>query len=64
LPLFGDSYLDCVPQSQITVTPVTQGVAVAPATIISATSMRTRAVVSVEGGQLQKWLGLQIEWSD
>ena len=63
-PLFGDSYLDCIPQSVITAQPVSQGVAVCPATTIAASGARTLAVVSVQGGELQKFLGCVYTWSD
>src|SRR6185312_10910829 len=63
-PLFGDSYLDCVPQSVITAQPVSQGVAVCAPTTIPASGNRTLAVVSMQGGELQKFLGCVYTWSD
>ncbi len=63
-PLFGDSYLDCVPQSIITAQPVSQGIAICPPTTIAASTNRTMAVVSVAGGELQKFMGVVYTWSD
>lgn len=63
-PLFGDSYLDCVPQSAITAQPVSQGVAICAPTTIATTGSRALAVVSVQGGELQKFMGCVYTWSD
>jgi len=63
-PLFGDSYLDCLPQSQITAQPVSQGANICPPTLIAATGTRTFAPISVGGGQLQKYLGCLYSWAD
>ncbi len=61
-PLFGDAYLDCVPVSGITVTPVSQGAGIATPTVIPPSTSRTFAVISIDGGELSKFVGLQIEW--
>lgn len=64
-PLFGDSYLDCVPRSQVTVTPVSQGGSICPPTVIPAgTGGRVFQPISIIGGELQKFVGLQIEWEE
>jgi hypothetical protein len=63
-PLFGDSYLDCIPRVALTVTPVTQGSAAAAATTIAASTTRTFAPISIIGGELQKYMGLQIDWTE
>lgn len=62
-PLFGDSYIDCQPNSDITVQPVSQGNSICPPTVIPAGN-RTLSPVSVQGGQLQKYMGLLVSWSD
>ncbi len=63
-PLFGDAYLDCVPQSPVTVTPTSQGNNIGAATVIPATGNRTFSPISIQGGELQKFCGLVITWSD
>jgi hypothetical protein len=63
-PLFGDAYLDCVPQSVVTVTPVSQGSNIGTSTVILATGSRTFSPISIQGGELQKFCGLVITWSD
>lgn len=63
-PLFGDSYLDCVPVSGLTVTPVSLGTGVATPTIIAPSSSRQFVPISVNGGELQKFMGQQIEWTE
>lgn len=63
-PLWGDQYLDCVPQSILTVTPTTLGANAAPATIIPASGNRTFAPISTLGGELNKFMGLLVEWTE
>ena len=63
-PLFGDSYLDCLPSNAVTVTPVSLGGNISPATTIAANNSRTFTPISVNGGTLTKYLGLLIEWTD
>lgn len=64
--LFGDSYLDCVPNSAISVQPVSKGLNAAnvSATVIAANATRTLAPISMNGGQLTKFLGLQLVWTE
>jgi len=63
-PLWGDQYIDLVPQSQVTVTPTTLGANAATATVIPASGNRTFAPISILGGELNKFMGMLIEWSD
>lgn len=63
-PLWGDQYIDCVPQSSVSVTPTTLGANAAPATIIPNTGNRTFAPISVLGGELNKFMGMLIEWTE
>jgi len=63
---WGDQYVDAyVPSgTTITVTPVTQGNNVAAPTTISGGGTRLFNPVSLGGGTLQNFLGLQLQWTD
>lgn len=62
--LWGDQYVDVLAPNGLTVTPVTEGAAVANNSTISASDSRQFQVVSLDGGLLLNFLGLQFAWSD
>jgi hypothetical protein len=61
---FGDGYLDCLPSSPITVTPMSLGAPAAPATVVPASPGRAFAPISVGGSLMEKYLGFLLEWTD
>lgn len=64
--LWGDEYIDCLPISQVTSTPVSLGTAlsgVSP-TVIGAASTRQFTPVSTGGGALANFMGMKITWTD
>jgi hypothetical protein len=63
-PLFGDTYIDLSPVSPVNVTPTTLGSTISPPTIITAGNARVFQPVSISTGELQKFLGLQITWTE
>ena len=63
-PNFGDAYLECLPLSAVTVTPMSLGAAAATASVISAGSARKLLPVSVGGILTVKYLGLMLQWTD
>jgi hypothetical protein len=62
--LWGDQYLVSIPNSVITATPVYLGASAAAATVIPAAASRSFAAISVGGGALLNYLGLQLAWTD
>lgn len=59
-----DFYLDCVPRSGITVTPVMFGQQMYPPTVIAPDPNRQLDLINVASGSLARYLGLQIFWTD
>jgi hypothetical protein len=61
---WGDLFLDCVPLSAISVTPISIGTSVALATAIPASPLRSFSPLSIGGGMLAKFLGMKLTWTD
>jgi len=67
---WGDFFVDCLPSSAdvatpgLTVTPVSIGAAVAPATIIPTSPTRVRTPVSVGGVVISDFMGMLATWLD
>ena len=63
---WGDQYVDAFipPSTTLTVTPVTQGNNVAPPSNIGGAGARVFSPISLAGGTLQNFLGLQLQWTD
>jgi hypothetical protein len=63
---WGDLYLDSLPASGITATPLNLGAAIAgvPVTSIPAASSRTFTPVSCGGSTIQNTLGIGVSWTD
>lgn len=61
--LWYDFYVDCIPSSTLTITPVQFGVQAAIATVVPV-SGRVLAQVTVEGGALSRFLGLHFSWDE
>lgn len=63
---WGDFFLDLTPSAAggVTVTPLSGGSAVAAATVVSTSSSRQRAPVSVGGIVVSDFLGLHLTWVD
>lgn len=62
--LWGDSYVSAAAPSGMTVTPVTSDAAVASPTTIARMPQRQFVPISLGGGVLENFLGLQLEWTD
>lgn len=62
--LWGDQYVDVVAPAGMTVTPVYQGNSVCNSTVIAASNNRQFVPVSLAGGQLLNFLGLDLTWTD
>jgi hypothetical protein len=63
-PQWGDLYLDCLPITPVTATPMSLSAAVGAATVVAAAATRTFSPISAAGGVLKKFLGLQLAWTD
>lgn len=61
---WGDQYVDVLASSNMTVTPVYQNNNVAAPTAITGNANRQFVPVSLAGGSLVNFLGLQFSWSD
>ncbi len=61
--LWGDAFLDSIPECGITVTPISDRVASGASTSITASTSRQRSVVKASGIE-KKTLGILIEWTD
>lgn len=61
---FGDFYLDCVTPPGLSIQPVSQGANLGSPTAVSGSNNRQFAVVSLGGGELEKFVGLVISWTD
>jgi len=62
--LWGDLYLDALAPAGLTITPVSQGVAVANNTSVAANNNRQFVPVSLGGGVLTNFMGMQLAWTD
>lgn len=62
--LWGDQYLVSIPNSAITATPVYLGAAANAPTVIPASPNRSFAPISIGGGALLNYLGIQLAWTD
>lgn len=62
--LWGDEYVDLLAPAGITITPVSLGIVQAPPTVIPANNNRQFVVVSLNGGVLQNYIGIQASWTD
>lgn len=61
--LWGDLFLDCLPLSQISATPVSNGTPVGNATLVPS-GPRSFPVISIGGGTLQNFISLLLVWTD
>lgn len=61
---WGDIYLNCLPASPITATPITESAGVNAATVVPTNAARTQAYISLSGGELLNYLGLLCQWTD
>lgn len=64
--LWGDMYLDCVAPNGLSAQPISQSIAVpgVSPTVLASNNSRQFAVVSLAGGQLINFGGLNISWTD
>jgi len=64
--VWGDAWLDSNPSAAtgVSVTPMSGGVPLAATTVIAPSASRTQTQISLGGGVLSDFLGLQIAWTD
>jgi hypothetical protein len=62
--LWYDYYLDADPKAAITATPVFLGVGVATPTTVASSPTRTLTRVDVGEGSIERFLGLQLNWTE
>lgn len=64
LVYFGDLYLDLLPRSTVKVTAMQFGASTGIIDTVAASTVRTQIPLSLNGQQLQKFLGISLSWTD
>lgn len=62
--LWGDGYLDSLPTSELTVRATSNGIGFGPVNTIPAATVEQLSILSMDGGILSNYFGLQISWSE